>query len=376
MYKNIVFWLDIPLFHVSPLISSVANSNVNVIVICENNMPQWRLDMGFPIPNFGNAKVYNEPSSVVRHEVLHEYSGSDSVHIFHGLRGTKENFKCFKWLVGNACSVGLYFEPIKLYKTIKGFLRGFYYRLFFARYSNRIDFMLALGDFGKCQYVSLGLPENKVISFGYFIDGEYIAPLNPSSRAASPIVKILYAGQLIDRKNVLMLASSFRNIEKNYDNVALAMVGEGELKKLLIDYVQSEGLVDKVCLLGYSSNHELKEIFSNHDIFVLPSKFDGWGVVAVEALARGLPIIVSDKCGSASILKNPKHGIVFDSTSEQALTNALRLMIEDHEYYFSSESRKERLNYAREHLSADAGKNKLLQILNGKFIEKTTEYEV
>lgn len=60
MYKNIVFWLEYPLFHVSSLIESISR-NVNVIVVCEHEIPQWRLDMGFIIPDFGNAQVYLSP---------------------------------------------------------------------------------------------------------------------------------------------------------------------------------------------------------------------------------------------------------------------------------------------------------------------------
>lgn len=57
MFKNIVFWLEYPLFHVAPLIESVAAKGVDVIVVCEKHTPQWRLDMGFPTPCFGEAQA-------------------------------------------------------------------------------------------------------------------------------------------------------------------------------------------------------------------------------------------------------------------------------------------------------------------------------
>ena len=370
MYQNIVFWLDYPSFHVAPLIASVSNNDVKVIVICENNIAQWRLDMGFPYAEFGKAEVFIRPSSVERKEVVSKYLSSDSVHIFHGLRHTKENFKCFRGLVKRRCSIGLYFEPIKLNKTTKGLLRHCYYRLLLFRYGSEVDFMLALGDIGKRQFLKLGLPEGKVTSFNYFINNEYVAIPNSLKKVRSSTIKVLYVGQLVSCKNVVMLAKSFCEIAKNYDNVSLTIVGDGELKSFLHKYVENEGVKNKVKFLMFSSNESLKDIYSEHDVFILPSKFDGWGVVAVEAMARGLPVIVSDHCGSASIIKKAEHGIVFDSTSEQSLTAALSRVVENSKEYLSGESENKRLQYVGEHLSAKAGEKILLEILGRVYLEK------
>lgn len=65
-FKNIVFWLEYPLFHMSPLIKSISErSGLKTIVICEKRIPQWRLDMGFVPPDFGVSDTYVEPTNAI-----------------------------------------------------------------------------------------------------------------------------------------------------------------------------------------------------------------------------------------------------------------------------------------------------------------------
>ena len=372
-FKSIVFWLEYPLFHISPLIKSISEqSGLKTIVVCEKKIPQWRLDMGFVPPDFGVSDVYVEPTSKVRKRIEKTFSDKESVHIFHGLRGVKKNHKSFITLTKELCSLGLYFEPSVFGGTPKGILRKQIYRVLFFKIKNHVDIMFALGNLGKDQYTKLGLANHKVFSFPYFIDDdaiidktsiEEISRDKNKSLSIYPKIKLLYVGQLIPTKNIPLLIKSFKQLVKSNKNITLSIVGSGFLEDTLKQQVIKSGLEDRVYFLGKKSQAELKHMYQSHDIFILPSRFDGWGAVSVEALANGLPIVISDRCGSASIVKNQTHGVVFKSNSVKSLTKSLQLLINNIESYQSEQAYLERIAYVRHSLSASAGKKLFIKAL-------------
>ncbi len=236
MFKNIVFWLEFPLFHISPLIKEIAEStDLNVVVICEKEIPQWRLDMGFISPEFGTSLLYIQPSKRIRKKLIKVYSGKDTVHIFHGLRGVKENYRNFNSLLNKPCSLGLYFEPSVLKGSVKAILRKQLYKQLFRRIGKKVDFMLALGELGKLQYINLGLNENKVYNFPYFIDDASILSDIESSDMIqdNSIIRLLFIGQLIPRKNVQLLIQAVKKLIDSGRRVKLSIIGNGYLENNL-----------------------------------------------------------------------------------------------------------------------------------------------
>lgn len=371
MFKNIVFWLEYPLFHISPLIRSVSEQRgLKVIVICEKDIPRWRLDMGFTLPDFGNAEVYVQPGSKLRKKIENDYSNEETVHIFHGLRGVKENYKSFKILTKSPCSLGLYFEPSVFQGTPKAILRKYIYKRLFFKIKRHIDVMFALGNLGQSQYIQLGLPDNKVHSFPYFIDDCNIInssnveeKLTHNDIIITPSIKLLYIGQLIPRKNISLLIRSVKKLVASGQKVTLTIVGNGLLKNHLKNLVKQLNLEGSVYFLGKKSQTELKNIYQNHDIFILPSKFDGWGAVSVEAMANGLPVVISNTCGSYSIIKDNSHGLVFKSGSLHSLTNKLEWLIKNIKLYQTEEALSNRVEYVRKNLSSSAGQRLLIEAL-------------
>lgn len=373
MFKNIVFWLEFPLFHISPLIKSISEqSGLKTIVVCEKQIPQWRLDMGFVPPDFGVSDVYVEPTSKVRRKIEKTFSDNQSVHIFHGLRGVKRNHKSFNRLTKAPCSLGLYFEPSVFGGTPKGILRKQIYKVLFFKIKNHVDIMFALGDLGKDQYTKLGLANHKVFSFPYFIEDDAIIDetciekISRDKNKSTPMdrkIKLLYVGQLTPRKNPPFLINSLKKLVKSNKNITLSVVGSGLLEDTLKEQVKKSGLEDYVQFLGKKSQTELKQIYQSHDIFILPSRFDGWGAVSVEAMANGLPVVISNRCGSASIVQHKNHGLVFKSDSVKSLIKSLQLLISNIESYQSQQAYLDRIEYVRQNLSATAGQKLFIKAL-------------
>ena len=100
------------------------------------------------------------------------------------------------------------------------------------------------------------------------------------------------AGRLTYQKNHSFLIEVFTDFVKKYPSARLVIIGDGELRKDIEDQITYMGLKDSVLLLGWQTNVE--DYLQAMDIFLLPSRFEGLGIAVVEAVASGLPCIVSD----------------------------------------------------------------------------------
>lgn len=98
-------------------------------------------------------------------------------------------------------------------------------------------------------------------------------------------------GRLHEQKNQSFLIDVFYEIQKRKDNAILLIVGKGPLENELKEKVSNLGINDKVYFLG--NRKDIERIYQGMDVFVLPSLFEGLGIVAIEAQVSGLPVIAS-----------------------------------------------------------------------------------
>lgn len=166
-----------------------------------------------------------------------------------------------------------------------------------------------------------GKPHDKLFqSIGFkgcrFITGS-VGIFNKQSRKSKLIhspLKFIYIGRLIDVKNVSLLIDVF-----NKNGKPLTIVGTGILENEL-----KKKANDNITFTGFIDNASLGMIYQDHDVFVLPSYCEPWGLVVEEALYWGLPVIVSDRVGSAEdMVKDLNTGLIFKSNSKGSLQNCI-----------------------------------------------------
>lgn len=122
---------------------------------------------------------------------------------------------------------------------------------------------------------------------------------NPAKPGSIPNrIRVLYCGQLIHRKGVDLLVRAISQLAVRCPHVTLDLVGEGPLRHELQESIPLE-YRRRFTFHGFSNVEALPAYFSSADLFVLPSRHDGWGVVVNQALAAGLPIVASDAVGAA-----------------------------------------------------------------------------
>jgi glycosyltransferase involved in cell wall biosynthesis len=145
----------------------------------------------------------------------------------------------------------------------------------------------------------------------------------PCGGAAAGRLRFLYCGQLIERKGVDLLLAAFVELVRQYPHARLTLVGEGPLRQSFEQQVPAEHR-ERIIFTGFKPVDELPKFFGDADVFVLPSRHDGWGVVVHQAAAAGLALICSDTVGAAAdLIEVGKNGYTFTSNDARSLSTCL-----------------------------------------------------
>jgi len=172
----------------------------------------------------------------------------------------------------------------------------------------------------------------KVIPFGSSLE---VIDKNVEAYRYKRENKILFVGRLVERKGVEYLIKAFKEIEKDFPDYKLHIVGEGPLKKSLEFLSKRLGIEDKVKFLGFISDKELVKEYLTSTLFVLPAIIDsrgdteGLGVVLIEAMYFGLPVIASSVGGISDIVKDEYNGLLVREKNIEELAIAIKRLLEN-----------------------------------------------
>lgn len=158
------------------------------------------------------------------------------------------------------------------------------------------------------------------------------AALDPSSaqRFHDYEFKIAAAGRFVDReKNFTLLIRAMRDFVKICPRALLVLAGDGPDKANYKLRIADYGLGKHVILEPYARDFPF--FLKLFDLFVIPSNYEGWGSVAIEAMATGLPVVMTDAGLAREVVKNRKSGIIIPVGDQNALLNALIEMYQNPE---------------------------------------------
>lgn len=144
---------------------------------------------------------------------------------------------------------------------------------------------------------------------------------------------VLFVGRLAEIKGVKYLIEAMRSID-----AVLVVVGDGPLKKELEQ--QAEDMKEKIFFWGARTHEELKVIYASADIFAAPSVTtadgakEGFGLVMLEAMASGLPVVASDSGGIRQIIRNGVNGLLCEEKNSDQLKECIDRILVDKELYY------------------------------------------
>ena len=182
-------------------------------------------------------------------------------------------------------------------------------------------FIAAVGNRALEAYRRM-LPEVPLHNLPYVCDlSAFAAARRPRGPGAE--TTFLFCGQMIARKGIDLLLNAFARLLQQGLPLRLLLVGrEAGLPRLLASLPAAA--LEKIEYAGFQAPEHLPGLFARADVFVLPSRYDGWGVVVNQALGAGLPCIVSRAAGAAELIKDGVNGRVVPANDEHALADAMR----------------------------------------------------
>ena len=167
----------------------------------------------------------------------------------------------------------------------------------------------------------LGVPEERVVVAYPGIDPRFRVDGEAADLGAPYVLGV---STLEPRKNLPALVTAFRLLRQRQPELTLALAG-------LEGWEQRPLAAEGVRLLGYVSDEELARLYRGASAFAYPSRFEGFGIPVVEALASGAPTVVSshpsldEACGDAALRADPDDSEAFAATLERALDPAPEL---------------------------------------------------
>ncbi len=318
---RVVFWQNILSFYQVPHITALAAfPGTEVVWVVQQAITPDRVAQGWKVPDVLGVEVVVAPDDAAVQRLVSERP-QDSVHIFSGIHQDPIARKAFYLCIKTPAQIGLLNEP-----PFPGRLRDLVsppfhwgHRLLYGRH---IDFVLAIGHMAVDFYRSVGYFQNTVFPYGYFPPAPSELPVKP--REDGPM-QILYLGQLVERKGVDVLLDALSTLQDLIWEVTL--LGDGDQKDALEVQANALGIGGRVTFLAPMDNALAMQKVAASDLFVLPSRHDGWGVVVNEALLRGVPVVCSDHCGASDLIRDEWRGETFAAGSASSLALVLRRRI-------------------------------------------------
>lgn len=206
-------------------------------------------------------------------------------------------------------------------KRKAGILSKLYHRVEF-HYLRSVDGMLftsrATADTVKD---FAGLPRFSHVAYPA---ASHLASGVTSAKTLAEDPRILYVGNVIKRKGIHTILDSL-TLQKRF---SLTIAGRHSVEQAYTDelcrFIQKNDLEDRVHFTGQVTREELIELYRSHDIFAMPSEHEGFGIVYLEAMSFGLPVIASSAGGAVNIVQHGENGFLVHPGNTGQLAQALQ----------------------------------------------------
>ena len=209
------------------------------------------------------------------------------------------------------------FDPgsLRFYHFLLKFLIGWMWRKSRAVIAN---------SRGLAKLAEGSVPSVRVLTIPNGVDSSFFMPPENSAKAGK--LKILFAGRFVDsQKNISMLlwaASRFPEAE-------LVLVGDGPDKARLAASARRLGLGERVHFPGWLKGEDLLAVYQSADVYVSASRWEGMPNTVLEAMAVGLPLLLSRVAGHEELVEEGRNGFLFDASDERKFLEGMSRLLGD-----------------------------------------------
>jgi glycosyltransferase involved in cell wall biosynthesis len=196
-------------------------------------------------------------------------------------------------------------------------------------FMRRVRRVIAISDAVRQFLVLTGLPEGKLSTIHYGLDELPAAPseLTPEQAGVAPDCQLVLAiGRLIQQKDHETLLRAFALVREGRPGARLAILGWGALEEQTHALANELGLADAVVLPG---RVEPRAWLERADVFAHTSRWEGFGIVLLEAMLAGLPIVATRVSAVPEIVADGQSGLLVDPGDAPAFAVALAELLDD-----------------------------------------------
>lgn len=191
--------------------------------------------------------------------------------------------------------------------------------------------VFAQGVLAQRAFMLMGVPSEK-ISHLYYAPSplKKVQPCKRIREFSNGRKVFLCVGALSRRKGTDVLLKAMSRVPN--DDWCLVICGHDKSDGVYRALINKLKLQDRVLLMGAHPADKIAEVYSASDVFILASRFDGWGVVLNEAASIGMPLISTKMCGAAwHVIVHEKNGFRVTAGSVNELASAMRKYVENHD---------------------------------------------
>lgn len=319
--------------------NNVLNGTERYVVDLASNFPNDKFDIYVATPMKGPLSDILKSKSIK--EIVFD-NGKLLTYSFKGLNNLRHIFKKEKFDILHAnsgflpCIVGK-ISGIKFVIEVK---HGIFYS---NKQLNTLPYIRKIYERNKKRFVDKFIatsPNDKDLMIKYFyipedmieviylgLDTKELKNKMSNERVTKVENKFLlgHIGRLTYQKAQIILLKAFKIVNDRYPNTKLIIVGEGEDKNDLLNFVKQNGLENKVEFKGYIA--DIYNEMIKFDAHVLTSRFEGMGYVNLEAMELGIPVITTDVGGASNFLTNEYNALITPVEDPQSTADAIEKLI-------------------------------------------------
>lgn len=316
------FWLSIVSPHVSEVLRALASMpDQTVTVVAEHQLADIRKAIGWNTPDCSPARVVIEPQDAEIEKLIGHGCDRDTVHMVAIEKRGSLNRRVLSRLAKTGATIGLMSEAVDN-RGILGMIRRAKY--FLERYSieDKLDLLVAMGQVGVRWYESVGYEPSSIFPLIYVTERPAPSLECASEWKETEAFRVLYLGHFIPRKDgvtAIRALAGIPDLDWRFD-----AVGNGPDMARWKRAAAESSVDSRIRFHEAVNNRMIGNLLEHTDLLVLPSRYDGWGAVVNEALMCGVPVVCSDNCGAAELLREPWRGSTFKMGSVEDLRRVLR----------------------------------------------------
>lgn len=318
---KVLVWTSIPNHHQAALFQALRGAGMDLAVCYYEPVPAERTQMGWSrfddLPP-GELRVERREQCIARVP-----DWKERIHVIPGY-GSRFSLALAKVLSAQRCRWVHWSEAARpgarwwLTYPVKRFYAGLV--------NQHALGALAIGDLAAADFVRWGIARDRIALLPYCVatPGGFAEPDAACSAFKGARKAFLFAGTLCSRKGIDLLLRAFAGSAARRDSWVLILVGNDHASGAYQRMAEGLGIRDQVLFRGVVEATSMGSVLAVADVFVLPSRFDGWGVGVNEAAACGLPLIVSDLCGAGHhLVETGVNGVKVEAGSAESLRRAL-----------------------------------------------------